>query len=369
MSGKLDDFIGQDTLKELIQIKIRFARAHASPLPHLLLCGEKQSGKKRLAGAIAAEFNVKYTPVDAASLIKPVDLNGIFTNITPSEILMISDIDLLREALLGTLLRPVSDGCVDIVIGSGPGARTHSIEIPTFTFIGTTTKPWMVDERLRRWCILCEFERYSTDQSVRIVLQMAREQGLSLTPDAADYVVQQCRGDVGEAGTFLQKIAKHFRFAQSESITRMRVTEFMEFFGHGSLYPQSLSLAGDLQKLDGIEFEHWVADLFRKAGFRVEVTQASGDHGVDLWANIGSSLVAVQCKRWDGVVGEPVLRDLYGASTAANAKAGYLVTTGTFSQQACEFAKNKALFLVDLTKVIEATKNPKVLLAMLASTQ
>ena len=74
--------------------------------------------------------------------------------------------------------------------------------------------------------------------------------------------------------------------------------------------PTLLVVADQIRAMDGLEFEHWVADLFRRAGFQVEITQASGDHGVDLWASFGNHVVAVQCKRWDGMVGEPVLRDL-----------------------------------------------------------
>ena len=113
--------------------------------------------------------------------------------------------------------------------------------------------------------------------------------------------------------------------------------------------------------MDGLEFEHWVADLFRRAGFQVEITQASGDHGVDLWASIGNRLVAVQCKRWDGMVGEPVLRDLYGAMTAAKAHSGCLVTTGTFTAQAHQFSKDKSLCLVGFDALMEANKITRTL--------
>jgi hypothetical protein len=365
MPTKLANFIGQDALKELIHAKIRYARANESSLPHLLLCGQKESGKKRFAGAIADELSVTLTSVESSRLIKSFDLNGLFTNLAHNAVLMISNIELLRDFLLDHLVRTVSGGGVEILIGAGPGARRHMIEIPPFTFIGTTSKPWMVDERLRRWCILCEFVPYSSDEVVRIVSQVAIEEGLSLTHDAAECVAEQSKGNLGDATMLLRKIANHLRPSHSTMIDHARLRQLNEFLGSGSSYPQSLALADDLQKMEGIEFEYWVADLFRKAGFRVEVTQASGDHGVDLWATIGTDLVAVQCKRWEGTVGEPVLRDLYGAMTAAGAKAGYLVTTGTFTAQAHEFARSKALILVDLSKLIEATKVPLILPEML----
>lgn len=365
MPTKLDDFIGPDALKELLRTKIRYARANESSLPHLLLCGQKESGKKRFAAAIADELGVTFTSAESNHLVKSFDLAGLFTNLARNAILMISDIELLREFLLDHLVRTVSGGGVEMLIGAGSGARTHMIEIPPFTFIGTTTKPWMVHEKLRRWCVPCEFVPYSLDQVIRIVLQVAIDEGLALTPDAAECVAKQCKGHLGDATLLLRKIANHFRSSHSTTIDQARLRQLNEFLGHDRLYPQSLALADDLQKMEGIEFEHWVADLFRKAGFRVEVTQATGDHGVDLWANIGTDLVAVQCKRWDSTVGEPVLRDLYGAMTAAGAKAGYLVTTGTFTAQAHEFARSKTLILVDLSKLIEATQTPSILRDML----
>src|ERR1035441_8321740 len=82
------------------------------------------------------------------------------------------------------------------------------------------------------------------------------------------------------------------------------------------------------RQIGGAEFEHWVADLFRKGGFQVETTPQSGDHGVDLFIATGGHVIAVQCKRWEGTVGEPVERDLYGAMMATNAKPGCQITTG-----------------------------------------
>ena len=117
--------------------------------------------------------------------------------------------------------------------------------------------------------------------------------------------------------------------------------------------------------MGGVEFEHWVADLFRKCGFQVETTPQSGDHGVDLFIATGGHVIAVQCKRWEGTVGEPVVRDLYGAMMATNAKTGCLVTTGSFTAQARVFAKGKPLYLVGLDILMEAAKSPEALARVL----
>jgi restriction system protein len=116
--------------------------------------------------------------------------------------------------------------------------------------------------------------------------------------------------------------------------------------------------------MNGIEFENWVADLFRRGGFQVESTQASGDHGVDLWVSRNHCLSIVQCKRWDSAVGEPILRDLYGAMMSANAKSGCLVTTGSFTAQAQRFAHGRPLCLIGWDSLMEAARSPETLVEM-----
>lgn len=361
MSARLDDFIGQNAVKELVRAKIQFARAKAVVLPHLLLCGERESGRKRFASAIACELGVRFSIAEAKSLKRKIDLPGILMNVSEAQVLVINEIDLIKAGVVDALLNVISDFQVEMLIGAGPGARTHFIPLPRFTMIGTTTKPWQVDERLRRNCIACQFSPYSLDETAGIVMQIGEENGLNFTRAAALDLAQRSGCQPGTAALLLRKVANTFRISPSEPIDQARLREFTEFLASGTAPPPELDLCARLQKMNGVEFEHWTADLFRQAGFRVEVTQASGDHGVDLWAHTGADLVAVQCKRWADTVGEPIIRDLYGAVAAANAKAGYLITTGTFSTQAQQFAEGKMLFLVGLDQLMEAVKVPSIL--------
>jgi hypothetical protein len=369
MSARLDDFIGQHAIKDLIRAKIQFAHANAVALPHLLLCGEKESGRKRFAEGIANQMEVPFDAVAAESFKKLSDFTATFFNICEKQILVISEIDLLSKPIVDVLSDVLLTAKIDIVIGSGPEARTHSIGLPVFTLVGTTTKPWLVDQRLRQNCIPCEFSNYSLEETAGIALQIGAENGLTLTQEAALDIAERCGCQPGAAALLLHKIARSFRINPSDRIDQARLREIAEFFGSGGAYPASLALCERLQSMTGIEFEHWVADLFRQAGFRVEVTQASGDHGVDLWAHTGADLVAVQCKRWNDAVGEPVIKDLYGAVAAASAKAGYLVTTGTFTAQAQQFAQGKMLVLVGLDKLMEAVKVPSLLHERLGPTK
>ena len=238
----------------------------------------------------------------------------------PREILVIEESEgIPSPPVLELLVQSISSFQIKIQIGGGPGAREHAIRLPQFTLIATTTKPWLVNEKIRRWCIACQFASYTPEEATQIVMRIARAKRIPLELDAASDVAIQCKLKPGEAVVFLQRVATHFTFTGTERIDLARLREIKQFLGAGDLSPTLLVVADQIRAMDGLEFEHWVADLFRRAGFQVEITQASGDHGVDLWASFGNHVVAVQCKRWDGMVGEPVLRDLYGAMTAAKA--------------------------------------------------
>jgi Holliday junction resolvasome RuvABC ATP-dependent DNA helicase subunit len=360
MSG-LDDFIGQTAIKDLIRAKVRVVQATATTLPHLLLCGEKQQGKITLAAAVAAELTTSFTSVSAESLAKVLDLTSLLSNVRYGQIVAVSDIESLQPSVLDHLVEAVSTFRVHIVVGVGPGARAHILPTPKFGFVFTTSKPWLVAERLRRWCIPCEFASYSQEEAAQIVLGIAQKKGLQIDADAASHIATRCQHKPGEAEVFLQKVANHFSFSGSDLIDRSQLAFLDEFLGSGGLYPNALSMTDRIRQMPGVEFEHWAAQLFRNAGFLVETTPASGDHGIDLLIRAGGHVTAVQCKRWEGTVGEPVVRDLYGAMMAANAQSGCLITTASFTAQALAFAKDKPLYLVGLDLLLEAAKSPEAL--------
>lgn len=115
-----------------------------------------------------------------------------------------------------------------------------------------------------------------------------------------------------------------------------------------------------LQRMDPIEFERYVGSLFRRMGYRVEDTQASADEGVDLVLRRGRRLAVVQCKRYQGSVGQPVVRDLYGAMMHAGAAEAYLVTTGTITRAARRWAEDKPIHLVDGHRLVEWSRTNRL---------
>jgi HJR/Mrr/RecB family endonuclease len=360
----LDDFVGQATVKDLLQSKIRLANATGTALPHLLICGEKEQGKVTFATCIAHEMGVPCSSARADGLMATLDLTGLLSNVRARQILIIDEVDALRPSVLDYFVQAISTFRVDIMVGAGAGARLHTLPIPKFSAVATTSRPWMVDERIRRWCIPCQFSSYSQREAGEIVLRIAQKKGLPLDTDGATEIAAQCRFMPGEAEIFLQKVSNHFPFKPPDRIDRSMVLLLSEFLGSGNAYPSLLAVADEVRKMGGIEFEHWVAELFKRAGFQVEVTQASGDHGVDLWVTKEGVLVAVQCKRWDGALGEPVLRDLFGSMISGGAQSGCAVTTGSFTAQAEQFAKGKPLHLIGFDSLMQAATSPETLARM-----
>src|SRR5262249_27688684 len=103
----------------------------------------------------------------------------------------------------------------------------------------------------------------------------------------------------------------------------------------------------------GLQFEEFVADLFRRKGYAVEITQGSGDHGIDLLMRKDQQVVAVQCKRWNAPVGESVVRDFLGSIMGVAASLGYIVASSTFTSKAYSFAQEKPIKLIDLDALLE----------------
>ena len=105
--------------------------------------------------------------------------------------------------------------------------------------------------------------------------------------------------------------------------------------------------------MSGAEFERFVADVFQRQGYTAELTGASGDHGIDIILRKLGQVVAVQCKQWDNAIGEPVLRDFYGAMVNAGVNTGFVVTSSNFTAQAETFAQNKPINLYDIDALIQ----------------
>src|ERR1700731_2982138 len=146
---RLEDFTGQSKLKENLAIAIEAARRRGEAMDHVLLYGPPGLGKTTLAAIIAEELGVEFQQTSGPILQKKLDLTGILSSIRPRQVFFIDEIHRLLPDVEEMLYSAIEDFRVDILVGVGPGARTHSLPMPKFTAIGATTRQGLVSAPLR----------------------------------------------------------------------------------------------------------------------------------------------------------------------------------------------------------------------------
>jgi HJR/Mrr/RecB family endonuclease len=152
----------------------------------------------------------------------------------------------------------------------------------------------------------------------------------------------------------LNRIQRHYAAVASRSPINKKVAEvLLDLLGLTQRERPNIALADRLRLMSGSEFEQFVAGLFGNLGYSVELTPSSGDHGVDIIIRKSGQSAAVQCKRWNDPVGEPVLRDFLGSMVGAGVTVGYVATTSVFTEQAHGFAHKHGICLLDLDALIE----------------
>src|SRR5262245_41148426 len=192
---RLADFTGQAKLKENLSIAIETARLRGEAMGHVLLYGPPGLGKTTLASIIAEELEVGFTTTSGPVLQKKLDLTGILSGIKLRQVFFIDEIHRLLPDVEEMLYAAVEDFRVDIVIGVGPGARTHSLPMPRFTAIGATTRQGLVSAPLRgRFGLVLRLDPYGVEDLTQIVKRSARLLNVAIESDAAEEIARRCRG-------------------------------------------------------------------------------------------------------------------------------------------------------------------------------
>src|SRR6267154_1090169 len=172
---RLGDFTGQSKLKENLSIAIEAARLRGEAMDHVLLYGPPGLGKTTLASIIAEELEVSFTTTSGPVLQKKLDLTGILSNIRARQVFFIDEVHRLMPDVEEMLYSALEDFRVDILVGTGPGARTHSLPMPKFTAIGATTRQGLVSAPLRgRFGHVLRLNHYDEDELAHIVVRSAK---------------------------------------------------------------------------------------------------------------------------------------------------------------------------------------------------
>ena len=203
----LADFAGQEATRKNLGIFIASAKSRGEALDHVLLYGPPGLGKTTLANIIANELGVAFQQTSGPTLQIKGDLTAILTNLRDKQVLFIDEVHRLQPALEELLYSALEDYKLDIIIGQGPSARTHTIEVRPFTFIGATTRAGLLSAPLRsRFGIVLRLEFYTHDD-LKVILQRSAEiLGVEIDEAGAVEIATRCRGTPRIANRLLRRV-------------------------------------------------------------------------------------------------------------------------------------------------------------------
>jgi len=204
---RLGEFIGQDKVKENLAIAIEAARSRGEAMDHVLLYGPPGLGKTTLANIIANELAVAFQQTSGPTLQIKGDLTAILTNLQAKQVLFIDEVHRLQPALEEILYSALEDYKLDIIIGQGPSARTHTLDVQPFTFVGATTRAGLLSAPLRsRFGIMLRLEFY-THKDLRVIVERSAEiLGVAIDGEGAIEIASRSRGTPRIANRLLRRV-------------------------------------------------------------------------------------------------------------------------------------------------------------------
>jgi Holliday junction DNA helicase RuvB len=204
---RLEDFAGQPHVKEQLAIAIEAAKLRGEAMDHVLLCGPPGLGKTTLASIVAHELEVALDQTAGPVLQKKLDLTGILSNVRARQVFFVDEIHRLLPDIEEILYSALEDFRLDILIGTGPGARTHSISLPRFTAVGATTRQGLLSAPLRsRFGIVLRLDPYDEQTLAKIVERSASLLQVEISPDAAREIARRGRGTPRIANRLLRRV-------------------------------------------------------------------------------------------------------------------------------------------------------------------
>lgn len=218
---RLDDFPGQEPIKEKLRIAIQAAKNRREPLDHLLLSGPPGLGKTTLARIIANEMGVDFKSTSGPVVERQADLSAILTSLEEFDVLFIDECHRLNHAVEETLYSAMEDFEVDIMLGKGPTARSLKIGLKPFTLIGATTRSGLLTPPLRaRFGDTCRFEFYNPEELEAIVQRSARILNVPIDGDGALEIAARSRGTARIANRLLRRVRDYAQVKGDGTITK-----------------------------------------------------------------------------------------------------------------------------------------------------
>ncbi len=232
----LTDYIGQEKVKENLEVYIKAAKARGESLDHVLLYGPPGLGKTTLAGIIANEMNVNLRVTSGPAIEKQGDLAALLTNLSEGDVLFIDEIHRLNRSVEEVLYPAMEDNALDIIIGKGPSARSIRLDLPKFTLVGATTRAGQLSAPLRdRFGVILRLELYTPEELSQIVTRSAGILGIDIEKYGALEIASRSRGTPRIANRLLK-----------------RARDFAQIMGNGIIDEESADTALDRMEIDNM---------------------------------------------------------------------------------------------------------------------
>jgi len=216
----LEEYVGQDKVKENLKVYIEAAKKRGDPLDHVLLYGPPGLGKTTLANIISNEMNSNIKITSGPAIEKPGDLAALLTNLSEFDVLFIDEIHRLNKSVEEILYPALEDYTLDIIIGKGPSARSIRLDLPKFTLIGATTRAGSLATPLRdRFGIVNRLELYNTKDLTTIVKRSANILEVNIDNESAIEIAKRSRGTPRIANRLLKRVRDYAAVLGDGNIT------------------------------------------------------------------------------------------------------------------------------------------------------